>query len=651
MVALRYDSYKIKLHFKFLESTILQFRSDINGLRAIAVIGVVLFHFNASWMSGGFAGVDVFFVISGFLMTGIIFREIEKEKFSVLKFYIARANRIIPALAVLCIVLLVFGWFYLTPFGHRDLGKHVGSSIGFFSNIIYMGEAGYFDAASHKKWLLHTWSLSVEWQFYIVYPLVLVVMRKFMPVKTMKATVLLGTVLGFIYCIIVTYKWPNAAYYLLPTRAWEMMIGGVAYLYPLALKEERKKLVERFGFVLIIGSYLFISKETPWPGYLAIFPVLGSFLIIQGQRNDSFITSNIISQKIGAWSYSIYLWHWPIVVAIYYFSLNEMFIYLGIVLSVLLGFLSNKFIENIKFRVDFGHLSSYLKCKPLYMALFVGVLGGGNYAYINYRFINLPDVEKYDVAQSKYGYCFTGAVGFLKNNTSCLIGNIEKKANVLIFGDSFLGHYEPLLQKVALELDISMLSLTSASCFPSFSNSDYGKVGNAYIAQCLMNRKFAKKHIDDFDTIILSVRWDAFRRSDIDYSNEVYEFVNYLVEKGKNVIFLPAPTIFHANIGEKYKETLLSDDEFDIKNYLIDESNNHYNIEKSRELLVSIPTLENFISIPKSLLYPEDTFDHKGNNIPYSADGGHISILGAERMLSTIKNNGVYDRIKPLLIQ
>lgn len=344
------------------------------------MIAVVLFHFNASWMPGGFAGVDVFFVISGFLMTGIIFKGIEQENFSILKFYVARANRIIPALAVLCLVLLVFGWFYLTPLDYKALGKHVASSMAFLSNVIYWRESGYFDATSHEKWLLHTWSLSAEWQFYIIYPLVLVAMRKFMSVNAMKATVLLGTVLGFIFCAIATYKWPTPAYYLLPTRAWEMMIGGVAFLYPMAIKEERKKLLEWLGLALIIGSYFLISKDNPWPGYLAIFPVLGSFLIIQAQRNDSLITSNLIFQKLGAWSYSIYLWHWPFVVAIYYFSLNEIFVYFGISMSVLLGFLSNKYIEKIRFRSDFGFFWGYLKCKPVYIMLIVGLLASYIYS-------------------------------------------------------------------------------------------------------------------------------------------------------------------------------------------------------------------------------------------------------------------------------
>jgi len=351
------------------------FRHDINGLRAIAVIAVVLFHFNASWMPGGFAGVDVFFVISGFLMTGIVFRGIEQENFSILKFYVARANRIIPALAVLCLVLLVFGWFYLTPLEYKALGKHAATSVAFLSNIIYWRESGYFNAASHEKWLLHTWSLAVEWQFYIIYPLILVSMRKFMSIKTMKSLLLVGTILGFILCVIATYKWPNPSYYLLPTRAWEMMLGGLAYLYPLTLQENRKKLFEWTGLGLIIGSYLLISSNNVWPGYLAIFPVIGTFLVIQAHKNNSIITNNLVFQKLGAWSYSIYLWHWPIVVAIYTFSLNEFYIYPGILLSVFLGFLSYQHIERIKFRNNFSSFPSYFKCKPIYILGIIGTLG------------------------------------------------------------------------------------------------------------------------------------------------------------------------------------------------------------------------------------------------------------------------------------
>uniref|UniRef100_UPI0024934655 acyltransferase family protein n=1 Tax=Vibrio rotiferianus TaxID=190895 RepID=UPI0024934655 len=325
----------------------MNFRYDINGLRAIAVIAVVLFHFNPAWFPGGFAGVDVFFVISGFLMTGIIFKGLMNDNFNLFDFYIARANRIIPVLIVLCLVLLVFGWFYLPPFGYRELGKHVSSSLVFFSNVIYWRESGYFDVASHEKWLLHTWSLSVEWQFYILYPIVLVALKKFLSLENLKRLIFFGTVLSFCLSVIAAVNWPNPAYYLLPTRAWEMMMGGVAFLYPWNLSESKKKLIEIIGLALILGSYIFVSSDVPWPGLFALFPVLGSYLIIVSNQQTSLITNNAPFQYLGKFSYSIYIWHWPVVVYLYFYELHGYEVF-GIFLSIVLGFSSYYFVESKK---------------------------------------------------------------------------------------------------------------------------------------------------------------------------------------------------------------------------------------------------------------------------------------------------------------
>ncbi|MDW3136745.1 acyltransferase family protein [Vibrio sp. 1288] len=449
----------------------MQFRKDINGLRAIAVIAVVLFHFNASWMPGGFAGVDVFFVISGFLMTGIIFRGIEQENFSILKFYVARANRIIPALAVLCLLLLVFGWFYLTPLDYRALGKHVGSSMGFLSNIIYWRESGYFDAASHEKWLLHTWSLSAEWQFYIIYPLVLVAMRKFMSLKAMKATVLVGTVLGFIFCVIATYKWPNPAYYLLPTRAWEMMIGGVAYLYPLKLAENKKKVFEWVGLALIILSYIFISKENLWPGYLALIPVFGAFLLIQAQRNDSIVTDNIVFQSLGKWSYSIYLWHWPIVVAISYYTLSDTFQYLGIMLSLYLGFLSNRYIESFPLRNSFNHIYDFLRCQPLYYLLTFGLFSC--YVFLTNGVPDRLDAELR--VKNERAIEAIGDWGYPESNMR--IGNVDVRfingssdKNILFIGASHIEQTYPYVKSSHSKYNIYYVTMGGCFVSPSFVN-------------------------------------------------------------------------------------------------------------------------------------------------------------------------------------
>ena len=498
----------------------MHFRKDINGLRAIAVIAVVLFHFNASWMTGGFAGVDVFFVISGFLMTGIIFRGIEKENFSILKFYVARANRIIPALAVLCLVLLVFGWFYLTLSSYKTLGIHAASSLGFLSNFIYWSESGYFDVESHQKWLLHTWSLSIEWQFYIIYPIVLVSMRKFMSIKVMKATVLLGTILGFIFCIIATYKWPNAAYYLLHTRAWEMMIGGVAYLYPIALKEERKKLLERFGLALIIGSYFLISKDSPWPGYLAIFPVLGSFFIIQAQRNDSFITSNAIFQKLGTWSYSIYLWHWPIVVIFYF--LNIKLEVVGILLSVALGLISYLIIELKR-----------IKLYPVAIVLLFTPFG----------LVTYNDVRDFDKAESldieledfRYGYsnpdCNFRAYDpitkiQMEKTTIPKSCYTAKKASILLHGDSYSQHLYYGLEK-NLNSKFDILQVSAFSCRLEPVNPTLG---------CEASNDFFDREIANINpnVLILTTRTDIER---VNWSN----YLSKLTSIDKVLILGPSP--------------------------------------------------------------------------------------------------------------
>ena len=214
------------------------FRPDIAGLRAIAVIAVVLYHFGVKGFSGGFVGVDIFFVISGFLMTGIIFSKIETNKFSFIDFYLARAKRIIPALAVLCLVLVVCGWFFLIPGDFRTLGKHAASSISFLSNFIFWREAGYFDTSSHEKWLLHTWSLSVEWQFYIIYPLIIFTLKKILDTQSIKLSIATLAISSFGLSIYIGNNWPSAGFYLFPTRAWEMLAGGIVFLYPLRVSSK-----------------------------------------------------------------------------------------------------------------------------------------------------------------------------------------------------------------------------------------------------------------------------------------------------------------------------------------------------------------------------------------------------------------------------
>lgn len=503
----------------------MKFRKDINGLRAFAVIAVVLFHFNASWMPGGFAGVDVFFVISGFLMTGIIFKGLENNNFSVLNFYVARANRIIPALAALCLALIVFGWFYLTPLEYKALGKHAASSVGFLSNVTYWREAGYFDAASHEKWLLHTWSLSVEWQFYIIYPLVLLALKRIFSLKILKSLIIVATVIGFIFSVYATYKWPSASYYLFPMRAWEMMLGGVAFLYPLKLHEGNKKLVEALGLVLILGSYIFITGDDPWPGYLALFPVLGTFLVIQAQRNESIITGNIIFQKLGAWSYSIYLWHWPFVVAIYTFSLPDKYIYIGMALSVLLGYLSYKYIERIKFPRSFPKLLDYLKCKPIYIACLVGILGSILFLKSDQlsevRFSSQQNAV-FKTMYTKQYECFNKPYQHEIDTKFCTLTSGNKK--LLAFGDSHSNALLPVIEDIALDKKLELSYTGYNGCIPLINTNLYRSDQEEKSCAELNNKVHKSIMSGSFDYVILASRWTYYTDGDYNHSKIQYIF-------------------------------------------------------------------------------------------------------------------------------
>ncbi|MGS0691195.1 acyltransferase family protein [Shewanella sp. 30m-9] len=643
------------------------FRKEINGLRAIAVIAVVLFHFNASWMPGGFAGVDVFFVISGFLMTGIIFRGIEQENFSILKFYVARANRIIPALAVLCAVLLVLGWFYLNPLDYKALAKHAGSSISFLSNITYWRESGYFDVSSHGKWLLHTWSLSVEWQFYIIYPLVLVAMRKFMSVKAMKVSILFGTLLGFIFCVIATYMWPNPAYYLLPTRAWEMMIGGVAYLYPITLKEERKKLLEWCGIVLIVGSYFFISKDNPWPGYLALFPVLGSFLIIQANRSDSFIASNIVIQKIGSWSYSIYLWHWPLVVAIYYFSLNDAFIYLGIGLSVFFGFLSNKYIEKIKFRSDFVQPFSYLKCKPLYLVIGLSFTSLVVYKLEPNRYLYpMPASVSESFERAAYD-CFDKDFSHSENTDFCKVTEGEYK--LFAFGDSHSYSSLPALETVSKERGFELTYAGYSGCPPLIGV--YPSRSDPINKSCkLLNEKVIKYIVENnYDYAVLAARWTFYtegeysdgriqylvseeskesegksRQSSISAFKKGLEttFEKYSKTKVKVIVMLQVPmqeampqkTYYQSFSAGKLKQELLDD--------LSVSTEKHIDFQRmTNEIIISVARkYSNIVVVDPTELFCSDKTCSVGDEVKsYYFDDDHLSIYGSAKLKGLINNS------------
>ncbi len=496
----------------------MQFRENINGLRAVAVIAVILYHFCASLLPGGFAGVDIFFVISGFLMTSIIMQGLTEDSFHLKAFYIARVKRIIPPLAVLCAFLLILAFFILSPLTYQAMGNEVAYAISFLSNIEFYRNTGYFDSLAQEKWLLHTWSLSVEWQFYLLYPLLILLFKKFSALDKIKFYLLALTLASFLLNIYQSYYSPTAAFYLLPARVWEMTIGGLIYFYPLKASKQTSRIIELIAFVLFIYAFTFLNKADYWPGYLALIPVIGTALFIQANRKSSLLINNTVMQRIGRASYSIYLWHWPIVV---YLHINNLMttnnIIVGVALSLLLGFASYYSIERkLKLSVKIILIS----------ALSIALLGFAVNKTIGLYQLRLDPQQqklfsKLLTAKDDWGYLGTKTTNGLYTAQIKSQGN----KNTLFLGDSLIEHYYPKVEQLAVKQDIGTVTfLTRAGCIP---------ISGMYRKNRLCGFENLREHLQNnqYDQIVLGGNWFEYLSFS---SKELYYIANdpayYLIE-------------------------------------------------------------------------------------------------------------------------
>ncbi|MCX7512756.1 acyltransferase family protein [Frateuria hangzhouensis] len=297
----------------------LKYRADIDGLRAVAVLSVLLYHVGSGVFSGGYVGVDIFFVISGYLITTIILREVENGSFSIVRFYERRARRILPALAAVMLVALPLGTVLLTPFQLRKLAESAVAAAAFCSNVLFYATSGYFDGPAAFKPLLHTWSLAVEEQYYIFFPLMLLLIARYGGRRYFRWVAGLG-LLSFLGCVLVTRVDATAAFYLIPTRAWELFIGSVLSLKVFAEPRNRgtREAIAALGAALVAWAVFGYTPDTSFPGVAAAVPTLGAALIIHAGTGGTSLVSRVLSLRpmvfVGLISYSLYLWHWPVIV-------------------------------------------------------------------------------------------------------------------------------------------------------------------------------------------------------------------------------------------------------------------------------------------------------------------------------------------------
>ena len=326
------------------------YRKEIDGLRAIAVIPVMFFHAGFSAFSGGFIGVDIFFVISGYLITSIILEELENGKFTIANFYERRIRRILTALFFVIIATLPFAYYWLLPNELGSFGKSITSVATFVSNFYFWQESDYFSTDSELLPFLHTWSLAVEEQFYLIFPLIMVVLWKF-GIKILITTLIIVAVLSI---LLSEWAWRYALefnFYMLPTRAWELLAGAFVAFYFIKRSPMANQLGAVVGLLAILASLFIYDAGFPIPSLYGLLPILGTVLILLFATKDTFV-GKLLAQKvfvgIGLISYSAYLWHQPIFAFARLASLEEpskwLLFGLGI-LALFMAWISWRFVE------------------------------------------------------------------------------------------------------------------------------------------------------------------------------------------------------------------------------------------------------------------------------------------------------------------
>ena len=328
----------------------MKYRAEIDGLRALAVLPVILFHAGFEWFSGGFVGVDVFFVISGYLITTIIISEMAEGKFSIINFYERRARRILPALFFVMLMCIPFAWMWMLPDALENFGQSLVSTSLFSNNFLLMNTAGYWDLASEYKPLMHTWSLAVEEQYYIIFPIFLIFAWRFGKNKLIWL-ILFISIISF---TLSEYGWRQnsiAHFYFSPSRAWELLAGSTAAFICDRKGVKNNNGLAFLGLIMILYSILTFNEETPFPSAFTLAPVIGTILIILYADNKAF-TAKFLSTKIlvgvGLISYSLYLWHQPILAFTRIYQkepLSDLGAFFVIFLTTLFAFFTWKFIE------------------------------------------------------------------------------------------------------------------------------------------------------------------------------------------------------------------------------------------------------------------------------------------------------------------
>lgn len=493
-----------------------RYRPDIDALRTVAVVPVILFHLDARGFEGGFVGVDVFFVISGFLITGVILNA--GDKFTLLQFYKMRARRILPALFVMVAAVLAAAAFILFPADYKRLCQSVVAVVVYASNVYFWQQSGYFDAASHSKPLLHTWSLGVEEQFYICFPLLLLLLRATRASRR-TALAVLGALaaLSFALSVLLPGYDRGDSFYLPQFRAWELLMGAIlAYAAPPAPRGEAvREALAWTGLGLIGYAVLAFDGGTPFPGVNALYPCLGAALIIYAQAGDRLPMGRLLHNRavvfIGLISYSLYLWHWPIIVLYRYHHLAPpgMAARLAILAATFaMAVLSWRFVEMPVRRSNWSTRTLFT-----WSAVASASLGAAGLA--GHLSDGFPGRLGRPAPQGNHRAAYNSGICFLQKKQEagqwqaarCTFSPAEGEPGprVLLWGDSHAAHLTPGLRALQREQPFVLTEAAFAGCPPLAGYDKRENPGCRPFNDAVLAHVARQKP----DIVLVSARWNA----------------------------------------------------------------------------------------------------------------------------------------------
>jgi peptidoglycan/LPS O-acetylase OafA/YrhL len=631
------------------------YRADIDGLRAIAVLSVIGYHAFPTLVRGGFIGVDIFFVISGYLISKIIIENLEGNSFSFAGFYIRRIKRIFPALLLVLVVSYAFGWAILMANEYKQLGKHIAAGAGFISNLLLLGEEGYFDSAANSKPLLHLWSLGIEEQFYIIWPMMLYAAFR----KNLNFALLIAIIGSISFSLNITLSSinTNTAFYAPHTRFWQLLIGSfLAYLTIsgetkktnrfLAYRIDYSNITSLIGSFLIILGFALITRERSFPSWWALFPTVGTVMIIFAGK-EAWINQKILSNRALVWfgliSYPLYLWHWPV---LFYMKIllpatsSPRYIFIPVLVSIVLAYATYRLVER---PVRYGKTEAKAAIVlSIFMAI-IGVVGYATYLFdgFPFRYDTPPFITKllttqFDVEKPyRQPECLLTADGDSSSFSEICVEQ-NKKPLIFLWGDSHAGALYPGLKKLQEKRSFGIAQFTASACPPLVSFEDLISRPNCKginDANLILIRQLRP------DVVVLHARWfgRGYDLSKIDLTvNELKKIGIYRI-----ILFGPVPE-WHDSLPNNLVNLWKSNHEFGtppLRTRFGERTNIFYGDKQLRAIADSLSIT--YISPIEAMCNLDGCLTRVGDDPTdlTAIDYGHLSPKGSSFLIDTISND------------